>query len=113
MAAPLPLLIAREENVQLVTVRFPPETKIAGFVMERMELGVAVVGAMEMEVSEREPDWTLNKEVVRTLERLNLNDMRSNVTSALEETVKSGEDGVMDLTDLTADEPSSVLTVMD
>ena len=70
MAAPLPLSRPRLEKVQLVTVRFPLETTTAELVMERMESKSVAVGAMEMEVSIRDAESTLKREVVMTFVRL-------------------------------------------
>ena len=53
-----------------MTVRFPLETTTAELVMERMESKSVAVGAMEMEVSIRDAESTLKREVVMTFVRL-------------------------------------------
>ena len=102
MAVPLPLARPRLEKVQLVTMRFPLEMNTAELVMERMESRSVVVGAMEMEVSVRDAESTLKREVVITFVRLSWKDILSKVTVADEEIVKTGLESVTDSTDLTA-----------
>ena len=64
--------------MQLVAVKLPPVTTIAGLVMERTEFVVA--GTTEMEVSERLPELSVYREVVRTDVRLRINEILSKAT---------------------------------
>ena len=56
-----------------MTVRLPPVTTTAGFVMERTE--VVDVGTTEMDVNERLPELSVYKEVVRTDVRLRMKEI--------------------------------------